>query len=1404
MNEQQHVTQYKGINNDLNLDVLPPEFYIDANDIRVTSTEGESGYAITNLMGNKLSFTLPNINERIIGCCNVRDSLVIATLDTTNGHGRFYEITYDFESKSTTLNFIYGNPDFDFSVDAPIKMIGRHETNNIRRIYWTDYTKQVKTLKLNEDYSAISDPNYFNIFNTPELFRNLIVTNISTTGGSLEVGMYQYAYKLITKDGRETLISPETRYIPISADNHKTGTSNNYGGSPVDTISTKSVTVELSNIDTNKYEQIELYSVYRKNINDIPVVSFVERQILTGTSVIITHTGQEEGSFEIELDEYTLTSFPFYTSKELAVKDDILSAHNIKQKTFEVTDEEFGAKCFRYRNDGVNITPNSDPYVNPYNNLTSSEDDYDPVNQYKYQADGNTLGGQSVDDPISGDPYVKYRFVTKELQGIDYFSTNYTGQVPDSQENLGQGYLHPNSSFGNHASPYLAELYRGYKRGEVYRFGIVFYDKENNPSFVKYIGDIKFPEIYDIDSSTNESGELYFPVAKAKAAASSTTSAYVYALGIQFEINIPQALSDKISGWKIVRVKRENKDKTRLSQGVINKYFELGGGTDGTSYHLTNHGYVASRDLVDVDRFCLGSIPGFHSNRAIDNTGTIVSPVSWMNNAPQQNYISFFSPEVSFKKDVPEYRLGDGLRLSGIYELPNTGTLPNAFLAKSTTPKMGITRTMFKNTLSPLSVGGGISINANRQTTISSLQEVGPSFTTTVLNGQEFKNYAVRLDDADTDTDDIKYASFNGTNLIMILSDAVPFGADASSPSVLLPGNVNNEDFFYYHMVDYVRFLSEQYGGTGEAAVANNQFISCSEYIPITSPGVYSANVYGGDTYVAYWELLKTMNDVDRDSRSYTNDDTDPSPSTPVNNPTSIAGSVQEGMFIPVETTVNLEYEHGYNISNTSTFEYSSGNFDPATIQEEGNVLNANDTETRGFYEYNEVYSQENELRKFITKPIGTESEEIYDVRAYYSDVKTNGELVDSWTKFRVNNLYDVSSDFGAINAVANLNDELFFLQDKGFGRYIINPRAVVSSSEGPTELGTGTAFQDHDYFSTTNGCIHQFGVQVTRDSIIWIDAINQKMMRFSPSQGTQPISDVIGVKSLLADLLQGEVLKRRTELGDSPFTYKGITSTYDRINNEVWFTIFGTQSKSKSSLKPNTFYEVGDLIFSAGIWYICIQSFTTTDVLQLPSSDVTHWNPLITKEEEPIINPKQLSRTIVYNELHQAVVCPRRTEKPTIYLNAGDLILSPNPNSEAAVYAHGLGNAGVFYSSNPEDMWIEFVVNSNHDFNKVLSFIEYNSTVRDTNDNIIQDESLSKIRVYNDYQDSGVVDLDDNRLIRRFRKWRIKVPRDSKSKNGRARFRGTFFKVRLYFSNENNRKLVLNRIISHYNIQIY
>jgi len=69
------------------------------------------------------------------------------------------------------------------------------------------------------------------------------------------------------------------------------------------------------------------------------------------------------------------------------------------------------------------------------------------------------------------------------------------------------------------ASSYIRSL----RRGETYRYGVIFYTIRGERTSVMWIDDIKVPSENEIPSTTFENGKLY-----------------AHPIGIQFSINLPQ------------------------------------------------------------------------------------------------------------------------------------------------------------------------------------------------------------------------------------------------------------------------------------------------------------------------------------------------------------------------------------------------------------------------------------------------------------------------------------------------------------------------------------------------------------------------------------------------------------------------------------------------------------------------------------------------------------------------------------------------------------------------------------------------------------------------------------------------------------------------------------------------
>ncbi len=229
-----HINTYGGMNKDTAYDTIKQNMYIDALDVRITTTVGESQGAFTNIKGNVLSFVIPKRNTEVpsgnnfggwlvsgnaevIGYTSIRNKIILFVADDTNTGGWIYEVEYDPADRTVDTaiypKLIYYSAALNFKKSWPIEALGRYENAATQKIYWTDYNNIFRTINI-----ADPDLNTFPVSNVdiyPDVeFTQPIVDSING-GGELNSGMYQIAYRLLTSDGKETLISPPSNMIHI-------------------------------------------------------------------------------------------------------------------------------------------------------------------------------------------------------------------------------------------------------------------------------------------------------------------------------------------------------------------------------------------------------------------------------------------------------------------------------------------------------------------------------------------------------------------------------------------------------------------------------------------------------------------------------------------------------------------------------------------------------------------------------------------------------------------------------------------------------------------------------------------------------------------------------------------------------------------------------------------------------------------------------------------------------------------------------------------------------------------------------------------------------------------------------------------------------------------------------------
>ena len=152
--------------------------------------------------------------------------------------------------------------------------------------------------------------------------------------------------------------------------------------------------------------------------------------------------------------------------------------------------------------------------------------------------------------------------------------------------------------------------------------------------------------------------------------------------------------------------------------------------------------------------------------------------------------------------------------------------------------------------------------------------------------------------------------------------------------------------------------------------------------------------------------------------------------------------------------------------------------------------------------------------------------------------------------------------------------------------------------------------------------------------------------------------------------------------------------------------------------------------------------------------------------------------------------------DKPASWLNSGANLLSVNPDNLSEGWLSHEGEKNNFYGT-VYDSEIHIIINPAADITCIMDSIQYKGEMF-INDVDQSNITLDTLQVLNDHQDSGVINLVvGENVVRKFRSWRMNVPRDTKPND--PRIRDYYMKVILKHNPSNNERMVLHDIITGY-----
>ena len=1344
----------------------------------------------------------------------------------------------------------------------------RYESTNTVRIVWTDWYNNLRNMNI-ADPQVWATVEELLSYLPAHLPQKPIVTNI-INGGGIPSGKIQYFYKLFTNQGAESSYSPLSNLLILTgaAGTNFAGPGNPPSGS---TAIGKSVQITYSGLDTS-YDIIRVgYVIYQTP--DFPEAFFFDEKPVPDDGVLVlVHNGNENDIPLGSSTEINNLNRPPEVFKTIDVVRNRLFAANAKTKYFDL-DGEFDSRVYRYNSsqvadlynnddtfgtpsvqidyttaiptitiEGTTFTPTTQQeayeiltqdipdtfdLINPFNdeNPDASVNPFSNGNwiansQFKYQSDGTTIGGSG--------PNISYEFVYETniahtgntyLRGnisinprIDS-NSNYISELSDGYTYMGGN----NNYFQSHKSPVFETLFTGYARGEVYRFGIVFYDIYGYPSYVNWIGDIKFPfandnngdfgltaptpntpsgpcfivigdperipeavtgtwdmlnyltvnnlnftfepsgtniftwnptinnnSVQDFISDFNAGntggltafdpgdGSIIIQGANInqdfKIRVGSSTSRlnnYTFSaptndvvlkqLGIRFSLDTStdqfQAISDKISGWSYVRVRRNLENKSKLGTGYLQPTFagntvlsvgdysimpyvrdynndvnaSSGTATSGKFNRWgfdihTPTGQLAYERLrfvyqtFNAPNFLLQQVGQFAQKDFIRLIGRTEKKAYRIEYSTQNSSI-LLPPFINYGTVNGAYAFWI---MSGdyIYDYTDTTSLPNITISKQlTTSDYLNTNPLYQNVFQ-----------------LSGFKYIGRTFSSNTLEGQpapfnniRFFNMATfNVSEYDTTSEDKTFLEWGAETILVSFDQGFSFAPDTSAifdRSDIAGTPEGGWMLFPFYLASYERYLVKQYGGNTRSARYGNEYISTNHYLPytVTTTGIVGNNVYGGDTWVNYFDWQRSNPNPSTGFFNY-NQGYEP-PLTDDNY--KILGTA---VYFPAECCFHSELNINPNHASSRTTDT------PITIDN---------------YQFNPAYSQQNTTNTFLSKfflqqNLGEEPHTIYG-----SNPKLDNELFDSWRNFLINNKLTVNGNYGEINRLVQFKDKLYYYQNDAFGVASVDERVLANEADvSQTQLGTGTLLQRFDYVSTETGAKHSFAVEATGSSIYHYDAFINKLFKYSTtkgkdgtsSTGVSPLTDIKGLSGFFRTAFTNTEIKIKDKTLAAG-SRVGITSGYNSEYNTVYFTFF----------------------------------------------DET----------------KDIQYTIAYNELLEAFES-FYDFYPSLYINMRKRFLSVDPLNTSSTYIHNLGLRNTFYN-NTYPSQVKFRVNENADFVKTFDNFHINTEVISVATDQQLPETITTYSISNDYQ---IVNETISNFTQKIRSWRKQIPRDETNPN--------------------------------------
>jgi hypothetical protein len=215
---------------------------------------------------------------------------------------------------------------FKFSKENLISAVAKKNYKGERVAYFTDGVQPVRRVNLDNLPTGDIDKRtkIFLDYSLPQI----AVLDITETG-TLSTGIYQFAARLVTEDYNKTAFSFISNPCPITNDTAGQGTKA-YDGAPPQTPANKSITLNVSNIDTTyKYLEIAVLT-YVGEENTLKISLLPIQPIQNRATLSYVFATENQLQAEITFNELLQEAAHYETAQHILQKDNTLLLANLK------------------------------------------------------------------------------------------------------------------------------------------------------------------------------------------------------------------------------------------------------------------------------------------------------------------------------------------------------------------------------------------------------------------------------------------------------------------------------------------------------------------------------------------------------------------------------------------------------------------------------------------------------------------------------------------------------------------------------------------------------------------------------------------------------------------------------------------------------------------------------------------------------------------------------------------------------------------------------------------------------------------------------------------------------------------------------------------------------------------